>query len=54
MTYKDKLQQANKEAKSAVVAPVSYTHLDVYKRQAERSLYRWCMAVVSSCREMLG
>ena len=23
---------------------------DVYKRQ----LYRWCMVVVSSCREMLG
>ena len=29
--------------------PVSYTHLDVYKRQD-----RWCMVVVSSCREMLG
>ena len=30
--------------------PVSYTHLDVYKRQGDR----WCMVVVSSCREMLG
>ena len=28
-----------------VLAPVSYTHLDVYKRQAWRSISReWCVA----------
>ena len=24
-----------------IIRPVSYTHLDVYKRQDRRSLYRW-------------